>query len=70
MAQRNSKAIYVEPNGKGGFKNTWGGSSRPIGSYDSQREAIAAAKTRDPDAVHAARVRTTKFGHSDQFRKV
>jgi hypothetical protein len=69
MARRNGNAIYVERSGKGGFKNSWRGSSRPIGNYDSQREAIAAPRTRDPEAVHAARVRITSLGHPDQFRK-
>jgi len=71
MAKRNQNAYYVEPNGKGGYKATKGGAQKPSVTAPTQKEAIARAIRKDPEApIHVARVRHTEGGDPDQFRKV
>jgi hypothetical protein len=71
MAQRNRNALYIEPNGPKSYKATWGGSPQPVKVSKTQQRAIEAAHKLAPAApVHVARVRDTKYGHRDQFRRV
>lgn len=71
MGKGNANAIYIEPRKDGGYKGTFGTSSRNVVSTPTQQRAIDAAHRKYPDAaVYVARVRDTKYGHRDQFRKV
>lgn len=68
---RNSKAFYIEPNGKGQYKYTRGGAARASGTEPTQKGAIDAARAADPNAaLHVARVRHVKSGDPDQFRTI
>ncbi len=70
MARRNSSAVYVEPAGAGGYTATWGNANKALKTTRTQQQAIDAAHKMAPEAsVHVARVRDTKYGRRNQFRK-
>jgi hypothetical protein len=63
------KNVYVEPH-PDGFAVTRANADRASRVYDTQAEAIAGAKRMFPDVKpDVARVRHTKNGNPDQFRK-
>ncbi|MBE7198939.1 MAG: DUF2188 domain-containing protein [Parafilimonas terrae] len=62
--------IYVEPREEGDFAVRREHSKRASAVLPTQREAIARAKELEPDKKpNVARVRNTKAGGPDQFRK-
>lgn len=68
---RNSKAFYIEPNGKGQYAYTRSGASRASGTKTTQKDAIDAARAADPNAaLHVARVRHVQGGDPDKFRTI
>ncbi len=63
------KNVYVEPH-PDGFAVTRANANRASGVYDAQAQAIVAAKRMFADVKpDVARVRNTKNGNADQFRK-
>jgi hypothetical protein len=61
--------IYVEREEGGGYVATQ--SKRQIASGDTQAQAVARARRKRPDApVLAERVRDTKLGSRDKWRRV
>jgi hypothetical protein len=67
---RQPKNIYVEPRNDGKFEVLRPNADRASAVRGTQTEAIAAAKRMFPDVKpDVARVRHTKNGSPDQFRK-
>ena len=62
--------LFIEPTDDGRFSAKWGDAQRASLIRDTQGAAIDAARDMFPDVKpDVARVRHTKNGHPDQYRK-
>ena len=70
MTDKNEKQLYVERREEGDYAVRRGGSQRASAVEPTQREAIARAKTIEPQSTPMVeRVRKTTNGHPDKWRK-
>jgi hypothetical protein len=68
--KKNQNQIYIERRDDGDYAVRRGGAERASAVEATQREAIEAARKLAPDApIHVERVRDTKAGHRDKWRK-
>ena len=63
------KPLYVERRDQGDYAVRQGGAERASAVRDTQRQAIATAKQMTDGPVHVERVRDTKVGGRDKWRK-
>lgn len=70
MTNKNRNQVYVERRNDGDYAVRRGGADRASAVESTQREAIDRAREIAPNApVHVERVRDTKVGGRDKWRK-
>jgi hypothetical protein len=66
----NEKQLYVERRNDGKYTVKWGNAHRASAVTETQRQAIERAKELNPGyKLHIERVRDTKNGGRDKFRR-
>jgi hypothetical protein len=66
----NDDHLYIERRDEGDYAVRWGGAQRASSVEPTQAEAIARARRLSPNApIHVERVRDTRVGSRDHWRK-